>query len=86
MTPRERWETVRRGGRLDRLPCGYRRTGEVTSRLEQDLSCGSDRELWERLDVGRLSRLVLTRPWATESAGYLQSLLSVWHVGTQKTV
>jgi len=73
-----------RGDRTDRLPCDYWGTDEITRRLKRDLSCETDRQLWERLGVDKLVQLVPSHPRATESTWHLQSFFSVWHIGTRK--
>ena len=84
MTPRQRWESVMRGERPDRVPCDYWGTAEITSRLKQDLGCFTDRELWRRLDVDKLVQLTPGHPRATEDTWHLQSFFSVWRIGTRK--
>jgi uroporphyrinogen decarboxylase len=84
MTPRQRWEAVMRGERPDRVPCDYWGTDEITRRLKKDLSCATDRDLWEQLSVDKLVQLVPTHPRATEKTWHLQSFFSVWQIGTRK--
>jgi uroporphyrinogen decarboxylase len=84
MTPRERWEALMLGDEPDRTPCDYWGTDEITRRLKTDLSCETDRQLWERLGVDKLVQLVPSHPRATESTWHLQSFFSVWHIGTRR--
>ena len=84
MTPRERWQALMRGERPDRIPCDYWGTGEITARLMRDLSCPSERALWERLGVDKLIHLAPRHPRAVEDTWHLQSLFSVWHVRTRR--
>ena len=84
MTPRERWLALFEGGRPDRVPCDYWGTAEVTARLMRELGCAGERQLWERLGVDRLVRVAPVHPGAAEKTWYLQSLYSVWHIGTRE--
>lgn len=83
MTPRERWMALFEGRRPDRAPCDYWGTPEVTARLLRELNCASERELWERLGVDRMARVAAVHPRAAENTWYVQSLYSIWHVGTR---
>lgn len=80
MTPRERWRAVVEGKQPDRTPCDYAATNEVTARLLRDLSCASERELWERLGIDKLILLGANHPGAREDTWHMQSLWSVWHI------
>jgi uroporphyrinogen decarboxylase len=82
MTPRERWTAMINGGEMDRPPCDYWGTAEVTERLKLDLACTSDRQLWEKLGIDKLIHLAPRHPRATEQNWHLQSLFSIWHIGT----
>jgi len=84
MTPRARWEVMLAGGAPDRVPCDYQATREVTARLLAELGCAGERQLWERLGVDTCIRLAPTHPRAQEDDWHVQSLWSVWHVGTRK--
>lgn len=82
MTARERWLALFRGQRPDRAPCDYWGTAEVTARLKRDLGCASDRELWRRLRIDKCIHLAPRHPRATEDTWHLQSLFSIWGIGT----
>jgi uroporphyrinogen decarboxylase len=84
MTPRERWERVMRGDRVDRAPRDYWGTDEITARLKLELGCASDRALWKRLRVDKLIHLAPRHPRAKESTWHVQSHFSVWGIGTRK--
>jgi len=82
MTPRERWRALFSGAKTDRVPCDYWGTAEVTARLKRELGCVTDRELWERLGVDKCIHLGPAHPRARERDWHLQSLFSIWHIGT----
>ena len=82
MTPRERWGAVLLGRTPDRVPCDYWATAEVTDRLMRELGCATTRALWERLGVDKCIHLAPTHPGAGERDWHLQSLFSLWRVGT----
>jgi uroporphyrinogen decarboxylase len=82
MTPRERWLALVESGTTDRPLCDYWGTAEVTARLKRDLGCRTDRDLWEALGVDKLIHLAPRHPRATEQTWHLQSLFSIWHIGT----
>ena len=84
MTPRERWLTLLQGGCPDRVPCDYWGTPEVTERLLREFACSSERELWDRLGVDRMARVAAIHPEAREKTWYVQSLYSVWRIGTRE--
>ena len=80
MTPRDRWLALFAGKALDRVPCDYWGTAEVTDRLRQELGCASERALWERLGIDKLVLLGPTHPFAKEDTWHMQSLWSIWHI------
>lgn len=82
MTPKERWMALMRGEQLDRVPCDFWGTGEVLARLKRELNCSTDRALWERLGVDKLIHLGPIHPKAEERDWHIQSLFSLWKVGT----
>lgn len=82
MTPRERWLALCEGRKPARPVCDYWGTGEVTARLKSELGCPIDRALWERLGVDKLIHLGPPHPRAAERDWHLQSLFSVWNIGT----
>ena len=82
MTPSERWRALFSGAKTDRVPCDYWGTAEVTARLKRELGCVTDRELWERLGVDKCIHLGPAHPRARERDWHLQSLFSIWHIGT----
>lgn len=82
MTPKERWMALLRGERTDRVPCDFWGTGEVMNRLKRELNCQTDRALWERLGIDKLIHLGPIHPRALERDWHLQSLFSIWNVGT----
>ena len=84
MTARERWLALFEGRKPGRTPCDYWGTPEVTARLQRELDCASERDLWQRLGVDRLVRVSPIHPRATENTWYLQSLYSVWHIGVRE--
>jgi uroporphyrinogen-III decarboxylase len=47
-TPRERWLSLLRGERPDRVPTDYWATPEVTARLMRDLGCATQEDLFRR--------------------------------------
>lgn len=83
MTARERWLAVLDGHRPDRVPCDYWGTAEITTRLQNDLGCRSERALWDRLGVDKCIYLGPAHPQARESGWHLQSLFSIWRVETR---
>jgi len=56
----------------------------VTARLLTELRCGNERELWEKLGVDRMARVSAKHPQAREQTWYVQSLYSVWRIGTRE--
>ncbi len=84
MTPRERWRALLAGKRPDRTPCDYWGTDEVTSRLLRDLGCATEAELWKCLGIDKCIHLAPRHPRATESTWHMQSLFSIWRIGTAK--
>lgn len=82
MTPRERWRALFTGAEPDRTPCDYWGTAEVTCRLQRDLSCATEAELWKRLGVDKCIHLAPSHPRATEDTWHMQSLFSLWGIGT----
>jgi len=83
MTPRERWLAVLDGKRPDRVPCDYWGTAETTTRLQRELGCASERELWERLGIDKCIYLAPHHPRAAEDTWHIPSLFSIWHVGVK---
>jgi len=73
-----------RGEQPDRTPCDYWGTSEITTRLQRDLGCPTEPDLWRRLGIDKLVQLVPTHPRATEQTWHLQSFFSVWHIGTRR--
>src|SRR5579864_975750 len=57
MTPRDRWLALFAGKDPGKVLCDYWATGEVTSRLQKDLNCPTERALFERLGVDKLVML-----------------------------
>lgn len=84
MTARERWLALCEGRTPDRTPCDYWGTAEVTASLMCELGCDTERELWQRLGVDRLVRVAPLHPRAKEKTWYIQSLYSVWGIGTRE--
>jgi len=84
MTPRERWRALFTGNNPDRTPCDYWGTAEVTCRLLRDLGCSTEAELWKRLNVDKCIHLAPGHPRATEDTWHMQSLFSIWQIGTRK--
>lgn len=84
MTPRERWLALFEGRKPDRLLCDYWGTPEVTARLLAELGCHSERALWERLGIDRLVRVAPVHPRAVEKTSYIQSMFSLWGIGTRE--
>ncbi|MFN7996670.1 MAG: uroporphyrinogen decarboxylase family protein [Bryobacteraceae bacterium] len=82
MTPRERWRALLAGEKPDRTPCDYWGTAEVTRRLLSDFQCHSEAELWKGLGVDKCIHLSPSHPRATEDTWHMQSLFSVWQIGT----
>jgi uroporphyrinogen decarboxylase len=82
MTPRERWRALFTGTKPDRTPCDYWGTAEVTCRLLRDLGCSTEAELWKRLGVDKCIHLAPRHPRATENTWHMQSLFSLWRIGT----
>ena len=84
MTPRERWRAVLAGASPDRVPCDYWGTAEVTARLRRELACATDRQLWEKLGIDKCIHLAPVHPLAKEKDWHMQSLFSLWHIGTRE--
>jgi len=84
MTPRERWRAVLTGAPPDRTPSDYWGTAEITSRLCRDLGCAGEAELWKCLGVDKCIHIAPRHPRATEDTWHMQSLFSIWGVGTAK--
>ncbi len=57
MTPRERWLAVLSREKPDRVPMGYRATGEATRKLMGYLGCNDGQALYERLHIDRVVSL-----------------------------
>jgi uroporphyrinogen decarboxylase len=82
MTAKERWQTIMRGGSVDRPVCDYWGTGEITQRLLADLHCRDERQLWETLGVDKCVFLAPRHPQAKENTWHIPSLYSIWGVET----
>ena len=82
MTARERWLALFEGRPVDRPPCDYWATGEVTARLKRELGCPGDRALWQRLGIDKCIHLAPRHPRAAETDWHLQSLFSIWGIET----
>ena len=82
MTSRERWRAVLAGEKPDRTPCDYWGTGEITARLLRDLGCATEAELWKCLGVDKCIHIAPRHPRATEDTWHMQSLFSIWGIGT----
>ena len=82
MTPRERWRAIFAGENADRVPCDYWGTAEVTARLLRDLGCATEAQLWKRLSIDKCIHLAPRHPHATEDTWHMQSLFSIWQIGT----
>ena len=82
MTPRERWRVLFAGREPDRVPCDYWGTAELTSRICRDLACASEAELWKRLGIDKCIHLAPRHPRASEDTWHMQSLFSIWRIGT----
>lgn len=82
MTPRERWRALFAGQKPDRVPCDYWGTAEVTGRLMRDLGCATEAALWKRLSIDKCIHLAPRHPRATEDTWHMQSLFSIWRIGT----
>ncbi|MFH1706382.1 MAG: uroporphyrinogen decarboxylase family protein [Planctomycetota bacterium] len=54
MTSRERWQAVLRRAIPDRIPTDFWSTGEVITRLKQDLGCGDDDAVFKKLHIDRI--------------------------------
>ena len=54
MTPRERWLALLNGEKPDRIPTDYSGTPEVTRRLQKELGCADQEELYRKLHADRL--------------------------------
>lgn len=82
MTPKERWRAVLEGRKPDRIPCDYWGVPEVTARLQRDLGCAGERELWERLGVDMCIHLGPRHPAVGGNVWHIPSMFAVWHVET----
>ena len=82
MTPRERWRALFAGEKPDRVPCDFWGTAELTGRLLHDLDCASEAALWQRLGIDKCIHLAPRHPRATEQNWHMQSLFSIWQIGT----
>ena len=83
MTPRERWLALLDGKPVDRVPCDFWGTAEVTRRLLCELHCATERALWERLGIDKCIHLAPVHPAAREHTWHVPSLFSLWHVETR---
>jgi uroporphyrinogen decarboxylase len=83
MTPRERWMAFFEGERPDRFPCDYWGTAEITRRLQKDLNCSTERELWTLLGIDKCIHLAPRHKQAREETWHTPSLFSVWKIETQ---
>jgi uroporphyrinogen decarboxylase len=54
MTPRERWLNAIKKKGVDRLPCDYWATGEMTEKLMKAVGVKTDDELWKALGIDRM--------------------------------
>jgi uroporphyrinogen decarboxylase len=84
MTPRERWMSFFEGKRPDRFPCDYWGTSEITRRLQEDLNCSTERELWTQLGIDKCIYLAPRHRQALEETWHMPSLFSVWKIETQQ--
>ncbi len=80
LTARDRWLALFEGKDPGKVLCDYWGTAEVTSRLQKELNCPSERALFERLGVDKLVMLGPTHPHATEDTWHTSSLWSLFHV------
>lgn len=71
-----------RGEPLDRAPCDYWGTAEITRRLLAELGCRDERALWQALGVDKCIYLAPRHPRAKEDTWHTPSLFSVWGVET----
>ncbi|MBN1853710.1 MAG: hypothetical protein JW829_13340 [Pirellulales bacterium] len=64
MTPRQRWLALLNHKTLDRIPCDYQATEEVTARLRRDLGCADEESLYRKLhiDARRMVEPAWNRP------------------------
>jgi uroporphyrinogen decarboxylase len=58
MTPRERWLALLDGERPDRIPTDYWATDEVTDRLMRELECPALEDLFVKLHIDRIVKLL----------------------------
>lgn len=72
------------GRPIDRVPCDYWGTGEITARLIADLQCQNEPEMWNALGIDKCIFLAPPHPEATETTWHMPSLFSVWHIDTIK--
>ncbi|MCX6621802.1 MAG: uroporphyrinogen-III decarboxylase-like protein [Acidobacteria bacterium] len=82
MTPRERWQAMIDGRPMDRVPCDYWGTAEITRQLLADLQCRTEREMWDALGIDKCIFLAPPHPRATEDTWHMPSLFSIWNVET----
>lgn len=82
MTPRERWQALLSGEKPDRTPCDYWGTAETTARLLRDLQCATESELWKCLGIDKCIHIAPRHRRASEDTWHMQSLFSIWQIGT----
>jgi uroporphyrinogen decarboxylase len=71
------------GQRPDRIPADYWGTAEITSRLQADLGCDSERALWRRLGIDKCVFLGPRHRGAKEDTWHLPSLFSLFGIETR---
>jgi uroporphyrinogen decarboxylase len=72
-----------RGERPDRVPCDYWGTAEITDRLQRELGCPTELDLWRRLNVDKCVLLGARHPKAKEDTWHLPSLFSLFGIETR---
>ncbi len=82
MTARERWQALFDGRPIDRVPCDYWGTGEMTARLLADLQCQNEPDMWKALGIDKCIFLAPPHPRAKEDTWHMPSLFSVWNIET----
>lgn len=80
MTPRQRWLAFWNGQPLDRVPCDFCGSADVTNRLLADLGCRSEHELWIALQIDKCICVAPHNPRVKELNWLTPSWFSIWNI------
>lgn len=84
ITSKDRWRALLAGKPTGEVSCDFWGTPEVTSRLMRDLGCPDERALWTLLRIDKSIHVAPSHPLAREAGWHIQSLFSLWNVGTAR--